>query len=80
MQTHEGNQSQLASDLRDHTLGTSHAITLISSAAQVNKQFGTVGYVCYYTHSLSGLSVYIRKITHSLQIGYNSNYIMFDSL
>jgi hypothetical protein len=69
MQTHEGNQSQIASDPRYHTLGTSHTITLIPSAAQVNMQFGTVGYVCYYTHSLSGLSVSIRKITHAFEIG-----------
>ena len=69
MQTHVVNQSQFASDLRDHILGTSHTITLISSAAQMNMQFGTVGYVCYYTHSLSGLSVSVRKITHSFQIG-----------
>ena len=80
MQKHERNQSQFASDLRYHILRTSHTITLISSTAQVNTQFGTVGYVCYYTHSLSGLSVSIRKITHSGQISYKSNYIMFDML
>jgi hypothetical protein len=74
MQTHEGNQSQLASDLRDHILEKSHTVTL-TSVAQVNMQFGTVGYLCYYTHSLSGLSISIWKITHSLQIGYNFNSI-----
>jgi hypothetical protein len=78
MQTHEGNQSQFASDLSDHILGTSHITTLISLDSQLNMLFGTVDYACYYTHSLSGLRVSIRKIV--FKISYNSNYIMLDNL
>jgi hypothetical protein len=80
MQTHKGYQLQFASNLRDHILGTSHTITLPSSAAPLNMQFGTVGHVYCYTHSLLVLSVSLRKITRSFQKGYNCNYVMFDML
>jgi hypothetical protein len=78
MQTHEDNQSQIASDLRYHNLGTSQTITLTSLDSQLNMLFGTVDYACYYIQSLSGLRVSIRKII--FQISNNSNYIMLDIL